>query len=68
MTNSPVPVDQPLSKQPLPKRQRDLWRTGLLLATSAALGGIAVAIWNRRTLAQFHDPLPLPDDARRPPS
>jgi hypothetical protein len=29
------------------------WRTGLLLITSAALGGIAVAVWNRRTLAQF---------------
>jgi hypothetical protein len=36
-----------------PPEQRSLWRTGLLLATSAALGGIAVAIWNRRTLAQM---------------
>jgi len=32
---------------------RSFWRTSLLLATSAALGGIAVAIWNRRTLAQM---------------
>jgi hypothetical protein len=32
---------------------KSFWRTGLLLATSAALGGIAVAIWNRRTLAQI---------------
>jgi hypothetical protein len=36
-----------------PPEQRSFWRTGLLLATSAALGGIAVAIWNRRTLAQM---------------
>jgi hypothetical protein len=32
---------------------KSFWRTGLLLATSAALGGIAVAIWHRRTLAQI---------------
>ena len=30
-----------------------VWHSGLLLVTSAALGGIAVAIWNRRTLAQM---------------
>lgn len=29
------------------------WRTGLLLTSSAALGGIAVAIWNRRSLARM---------------
>jgi hypothetical protein len=40
------------SFQPSPKL-RKVWRTGLLLATSAALGGIAVAIWNRRTLAEI---------------
>jgi hypothetical protein len=28
-------------------------RAGLLLVTSAALGGIAMAIWNRRTLARI---------------
>jgi hypothetical protein len=33
-----------------PKR---FWRQGLLVVSSAALGGIAVAIWNRRTLAQM---------------
>lgn len=31
----------------------NLWRAALLLVTSAACGGIAVAIWNRRTLAQI---------------
>ena len=36
----------------LPER-RNFWRSGLLIATSAAFGGIAVAIWNRRTLAKM---------------
>jgi hypothetical protein len=44
------------------------WRTTLLLVSSATLGGIAVAIWNRRLLqdlrsaletAADHDPEPL---------
>jgi hypothetical protein len=38
---------------PVPLEQRGFWGTSLLLITSAALGGIAVAIWNRRTLAQM---------------
>lgn len=29
--------------------------TGLLILSSAALGGIAVALWNRKTLAAFHE-------------
>jgi hypothetical protein len=33
--------------------RRSFWRSGLLLASSAAFGGIAVAIWNRRTLAKM---------------
>jgi hypothetical protein len=32
-----------------------------LLATSAAFGGIAVAIWNRRTLAKMRQPPPSRD-------
>jgi hypothetical protein len=28
-------------------------RSGLLMVTSAALGGIAVAVWNRKTLADI---------------
>ena len=31
--------------------RRGFWRSSLFLVTSMALGGIAVAIWNRRTLA-----------------
>jgi hypothetical protein len=36
-----------------PAARRSFWRSGLLLASSAAFGGIAVAIWNRRTLAKM---------------
>jgi hypothetical protein len=35
------------------EQQGSFWRTALLLTTSAALSGIAVAIWNRRTLARI---------------
>jgi hypothetical protein len=38
---------------PAVPEQRNFWRSGLLIATSAAFGGIAVAIWNRRTLAKM---------------
>ena len=40
---------------------RRFWRTGFLLATSAALGGIAVAVWNRRILAQMRQQPPSDD-------
>jgi hypothetical protein len=42
----------PMPEEEAPER-RNFWRTALLLATSAALGGIAVAILNRRALAQM---------------
>ena len=29
--------------------------TGLLILSSAALGGIAVALWNRKTLSALHE-------------
>jgi hypothetical protein len=41
------------STSPAPSKARNFWRTGLLLTSSAALGGIAVAIWNRRSLARI---------------
>jgi hypothetical protein len=50
-----VPIDEAPEK-------RNFWRTGLLLATSAALGGIAVAIWNRRILAQMRQQTPPEND------
>jgi hypothetical protein len=30
------------------------WKTALLLAGSAAFGGLAVALWNRNTLSEMH--------------
>jgi hypothetical protein len=51
--SEPIPIDQASGWVPPVPEQKNFWRTGLLLATSAALGGIAVAIWNRRTLAQM---------------
>jgi hypothetical protein len=47
----------PFKTHPLPESEspkpNGFWRAGLLLISSAALGGIAVALWNRRTLAQI---------------
>jgi hypothetical protein len=31
-------------------------RTGLLIAGSAMLGGLAVVFWNRKSLARLHQP------------
>jgi hypothetical protein len=53
----PVLVESPQH----PAEPKNFWRTSLLLATSAALGGIAVAIWNRRILAQIRQQIP-PDE------
>jgi hypothetical protein len=47
---SPAPSED---ASPAPSKERQFWRTGLLLTSSAALGGIAVAIWNRRSLARI---------------
>ncbi|QNI34370.1 hypothetical protein H7849_11005 [Alloacidobacterium dinghuense] len=53
------------SKEPRPSRLK----TGLLVIGSALLGGIAVALWNRRSLADIRNQpedsapkLPLPED------
>jgi hypothetical protein len=34
-------------------RSRKLWSTSLLVLSSAALGGIAVALWNRQAIAKM---------------
>jgi hypothetical protein len=52
--SGPVLVEDPAN----PPESKNFWRTSLLLATSAALGGIAVAIWNRRILAQIRQQTP----------
>jgi hypothetical protein len=59
-----VPITEaktPEENSTLPERQ-NLWRSGLLIATSAAFGGIAVAIWNRRTLAKMRQQTPPDSD------
>jgi hypothetical protein len=53
-------VQKPEENASVPER-RNLWRSGLLIATSAAFGGIAVAIWNRRTLAKMRQQTPPGD-------
>jgi len=35
-----------------------LWQTALLLAASAAFGGLTVAFWNRKTLADMRNRTP----------
>ena len=36
-------------------KRKDFWSTGLLIASSAALGGIAVALWNRHALTAMRE-------------
>jgi hypothetical protein len=57
---SPSNEEVPDEDHSAPER-RSFWRSGLLIATSAAFGGIAVAIWNRRTLAKMRQPPPPRD-------
>ncbi len=51
--NAETPEESPSEPE-----RRNFWRSGLLIATSAAFGGIAVAIWNRRTLAKMRQQTP----------
>ena len=37
----------------LPESRPKVWRNLLFFVGSAAFGGLAVALWNRRELAQF---------------
>jgi hypothetical protein len=43
-----------------PHTGRKLWQTVLLLAGSAAFGGLAVAFWNKKTLAEMRNRTPEP--------
>jgi hypothetical protein len=58
---STTPVQAP-DESPAPPERLNFWRSGLLIATSAAFGGIAVAIWNRRTLAKMRQQTPHDSD------
>jgi hypothetical protein len=37
------------------KKMKKIARTGLLLFSSAALGGVAVVLWSQRTLAKLRE-------------
>jgi cytoskeletal protein RodZ len=56
------------SENPKEEPRRRRFRTGLLVLSSAAFGGLAVALWNRRTLARMQNesqesaPKPVPPD------
>jgi hypothetical protein len=63
-STAPAPLMEVLGETPSVPARRSFWRTGLLLTTSAALGGIAVAIWNRRTLAHMRQQSDVQDEAR----
>ena len=41
------------------------WKTALLLFASAAFGGLAVALWDRRTLARIRNRPPA-QEVKRP--
>jgi len=36
-------------------RGREAWTTAMLVISSVALGGIALALWNRKSLATFRE-------------
>jgi hypothetical protein len=41
-----------------------LWKVGLISASSALLGGVAVAWWHRKTLASLQNPI-IQDDLQK---
>ena len=51
-------ADHPVAAaDPRPK----VWKTVLFLAGSAALGGVAVVLWNRRDLARIREQAGTPE-------
>jgi hypothetical protein len=40
---------------PMPRSRGTFWKTTLLVAGSVAFGGLAVALWNRRELAEMRN-------------
>jgi hypothetical protein len=57
--NSPLhELEEP--SEPPKKPGIRLLQTGLLVAGSALLGGFAVALWHRKSLAKLRQPSPAP--------
>jgi len=61
---NPTPESSEASVTP-PKSERKFLHTSLLIAGSALFGGLAVALWNRRTLTQMRRE--VPDSEINPP-
>jgi hypothetical protein len=53
-TPFPEPPSVPIASG---KKNPGKWRSGLLLASSFVLGGLAVTLWNRQTVARLHKEL-----------
>lgn len=58
------PADPKSAPETSRKPSLDGLRTGLLMAGSALLGGLAVVLWNRKSLASLRQPAAPPN---RPP-
>jgi hypothetical protein len=54
MPSDPNPSPVPVPEHAPGSRPR-FWKTALLLTSSAAFGGLAVAFWNRRALVQMRN-------------
>jgi hypothetical protein len=57
-----IPDSQPEPNGPAPLQAL---RTGLLIAGSALLGGLAVVLWHRNSLSRLRQP---PETASQPPA
>jgi hypothetical protein len=55
---NPLPDEPEQLPEPPKKPGIRVLQTGLLVAGSALLGGLAVALWHRKSLAKLRQPVP----------
>jgi hypothetical protein len=53
-----LPDESEPTPEPPKKRGIRVLQTGLLVAGSALLGGLAVVLWHRKSLAKLRQPVP----------
>ena len=58
MNTTPIPPETTPPTEPSTGLR--LVRAGILIAGSALLGGLAVAFWNRKSLAKLRQPVTVP--------